>query len=75
MFATEHEVHVVEGAVDQLGEAFGFDLEDLLAFEFTDADVVLRQKIVFGLVFAGLEHGRIFKCGSLSHDVFALFSK
>ena len=75
VFATEHEVHVVEGAVDQLGEAFGFDLEDLLAFEFTDADVVLRQKIVFGLVFAGLEHGRIFKCGSLSHDVFALFSK
>ena len=63
----EHEVHVGEGAVDELGEAFGFNLEDGMSFEFGNRDVVLRNEDVFGFILSVLEHRSVLEGGILSH--------
>ena len=74
MRTAKHEVDVGEGAVDELREAFGFNLENRVAFKFGNRDIVLREEVVLGVILAVLEHRRVLEFGSLSHFAFAFLS-
>ena len=65
--AAQQEGDVAKGLGDHAGDAFGFDFEDGVTFEFAHTDVVAREEIVLGVVFAELEHGGILECGCLCH--------
>ncbi|MND26420.1 hypothetical protein D3C80_168670 [compost metagenome] len=51
MRRAQHKGRVVEGMLGQQGERFRRNLENLLALEPGDADVLFAQQIVFSLIF------------------------
>ena len=63
----QHERDVAERRVRHRGEAFLGDLEDGNAFELAHGDVIFREQIIFGLVFAERERVLIFEGRDICH--------
>ena len=54
--ATQQEAYIAEGSIGHAGKCFGSNLQDRLTLELANAHTLLGQEVVFGLVFAQLEH-------------------
>ena len=69
----QFEADVVEGLVHEQSETLSLNFQYGVSFEVADADIVLGQQAVFGLVLAELEHRRIAEFRCLCHIVLVLY--
>ena len=65
VFATKHELYIMESLLSQQRQCLGGDFYNLLAFELANGNAFLREKSVFRLVLAHLEHWGILEVHSL----------